>query len=117
MNTTAGSLALAGAVPPRDAFVVERLREAGAVHPRQDEPQRVGQHPLDALVERLERARRACREPVRARSQPVRLELRLGRRRRREPRAVGVGTETDGSIVCPSRANCASSASSRRSGW
>ena len=31
MQTTAGSLALAGVKPPRDAFIVTRLREAGAV--------------------------------------------------------------------------------------
>jgi amidase len=31
MQTTAGSLALVGIKPPRDAFVVSRLREAGAV--------------------------------------------------------------------------------------
>ena len=31
METTAGSLALLGAKPPRDAFVVEQLRKAGAV--------------------------------------------------------------------------------------
>ena len=31
METTAGSLALIGAKPPRDAFLVTRLREAGAV--------------------------------------------------------------------------------------
>ena len=31
MMTTAGSLALAGAKPPRDAFIVEQLREAGVV--------------------------------------------------------------------------------------
>lgn len=31
MQTTAGSLALAGVAPPRDAFLVERLRGAGAV--------------------------------------------------------------------------------------
>jgi len=31
MQTTAGSLALVGAKPPRDAFIVAKLREAGAV--------------------------------------------------------------------------------------
>ncbi|PYK97122.1 MAG: amidase [Verrucomicrobia bacterium] len=31
MTTTAGSLALAGSIAPRDSFVVERLRAAGAV--------------------------------------------------------------------------------------
>src|SRR5256712_9276354 len=31
MQTTAGSLALLGSRPPRDAFVVDRLRKAGAV--------------------------------------------------------------------------------------
>ena len=31
MMTTAGSLALAGSMPARDAFIVKRLREAGAV--------------------------------------------------------------------------------------
>lgn len=31
MQTTAGSLALVGARPPRDAFVVQKLREAGAI--------------------------------------------------------------------------------------
>src|SRR5437899_3000830 len=31
MQSTAGSLALVGVVPPRDAFLVERLRAAGAV--------------------------------------------------------------------------------------
>jgi amidase len=31
MMTTAGSLALLGSIPPRDSFVAQRLREAGAV--------------------------------------------------------------------------------------
>src|SRR5437016_2148016 len=31
MTTTAGSLALAGSIPPRDSFVAQRLHEAGAV--------------------------------------------------------------------------------------
>src|SRR5204862_7898188 len=29
--TTAGSVALAGSIPPRDSFITNRLREAGAV--------------------------------------------------------------------------------------
>ena len=31
MTTTAGSLALAGSVPPQDSFVAQKLRAAGAV--------------------------------------------------------------------------------------
>jgi amidase len=31
MTTTAGSLALRGSIPPKDAFLVERLRDSGAV--------------------------------------------------------------------------------------
>ena len=31
MQTTAGSLALVGSVPPKDAFVAKKLRDAGAV--------------------------------------------------------------------------------------
>ena len=31
MPTTAGSVALAGSIPPNDAFITEKLREAGAI--------------------------------------------------------------------------------------
>ncbi|HEY7700275.1 MAG TPA: amidase family protein, partial [Vicinamibacteria bacterium] len=31
MTTTAGSLALEGSIPPRDSFLAEKLREAGAI--------------------------------------------------------------------------------------
>lgn len=31
MTTTAGSLALAGSIPPRDSFVAQKLRQAGAI--------------------------------------------------------------------------------------
>ena len=87
MQTTAGSLALVGSKPPKDAFIVAALREGGRRHPRQDEPERVGQLPVHALVERLERPRRPDEESVRARSQSVRLEL--GLRRRRSRRLLG----------------------------
>ena len=65
---------------PRRASARRRRR-----HPRQDQPERVGELPLDAVDERLERSRRPDAQPLRARSQLLRLELRLGRRRRREP--------------------------------
>ena len=53
---------------------------------RQDQPQRVGQLPLDALVVRLELARRADEESLRARSQSLRFEF--GHRHARSPPAL-----------------------------
>ena len=42
MTTTAGSTALRGSIPPQDAFVAARLREAGGAPARQGEHERVG---------------------------------------------------------------------------
>ena len=67
METTAGSLALLGSRPARDATVAAQLRAGRRDPARQDEHERVGQLPLDPLVERLERARPAVPQPVRAR--------------------------------------------------
>ena len=77
----------------------------GRGDPRQDEPERVGEFPIDEIRERLERTRRSGQEPVRARSQPVRVELGTGAAIAANLAAIGVGTETDGSIVCPSGVN------------
>ena len=87
--TTAGSLALEGVRPPADAFIVDAAARRRRRHPREDEPERVGELPIDALLERLERARRADAEPVRARSQSLRLELGIGGRRGGEPGGRG----------------------------
>jgi hypothetical protein len=57
MLTTAGSLALAGAPAPRDAFIVERLRMP-ARSSWENQLVRVGELSLDAILERLERQRR-----------------------------------------------------------
>ena len=102
-----GRVARARRLDPR----ARRVRGAQAArggrrHPRQDEPQRVGELPVHALVERVERPRRPGEEPVRARPQSLGVEL--GHRRAAiaaSCAAIGIGTETDGSIVSPSN-NC-----------
>ena len=58
MVNSAGSLALADHRPASDAFLVTRLRDVGRGDPRQDQPERVGQLPLDPLDLGLELARR-----------------------------------------------------------
>ena len=63
MTTTAGSLALEGAIPSQDAFVVAAAARGRRRHSRQDQPQRMGEHPLQSLVQRVERARRPGRNP------------------------------------------------------
>ena len=87
MMTTAGSLALVGSRAPRDAFVVATAARRRRGDPRQDQPQRVGELPLHAFVERLERPRRPVPQPVRARPHAVGLEFGHRRRRGREPTA------------------------------
>ena len=97
--------------------VAARAARGGRGDPREGEPERVGELPLDPLVERLERARRAVPQPLRARPQPVRLELGLGRRGRRQP-VRGRGRHRDRRLDrLPLRRRTASSASSRRWGW
>ena len=85
MHTTAGSLALVDAPQPPRCLGGRAPARRRARDPRQDQPQRVGQLPLHAFGQRLERARRPDPQSLRARPQPLRLEFRLGRGRRRQP--------------------------------
>ena len=105
MPTTAGSLALRRLASRDGRHVAARLRRPGAVILGKANLTEWANFRSLPVVERLERARRPEPQPVRARPQPVRVELGLGRRGGGEPRAVAIGTETDGSIVCPARAN------------
>ena len=83
---------------------------------RQDEHERVGELPLDALDERLERARRAGRNPYALDRNPSGSSSGSGAAVAASFAAAAIGTETDGSIVSPSTTT-ASSGSSRRSAW
>ena len=85
MPTTAGSWALAGSTPSRRVHRQAAPRRRRDRH-RQGQPVRVGELPVRAVVERLERDRRPDQHGLRPRPEPVRLELGHGRRRLGRPR-------------------------------
>ena len=105
MQTTAGSLALVGAVPEKDAHIVQRLRDAGAVilgktnlsewanfrstHSQSGWSGRGGQ----------------CRNPYALDRDPSGSSSGSGAAAAASLCAITIGTETDGSIVSPSN-NC-----------
>mgnify|MGYP003694380679 CR=1 FL=1 len=105
MMTTAGSLALEGSIASRDAFIVERLRAAGAVI--------LGKTNMSEWANfRSTRSTSGWSARGGLVKNPMRwTEIRVVRARALEPRSrptlgqSGLGTETDGSIVCPSGAN------------
>jgi len=105
MRTTAGSLALGEVTPARDAFVVERIREAGAVI--------LGKANLSEWANfRSERSASGwsarggqCRNPFAPDRSPCGSSSGSGVGVSANLCAVAIGTETDGSIVCPSSIN------------
>ena len=114
MQTTAGSLALVGTRVAGDAPLVQNLRERGRRHPGKDEPQRVGELPrLPApglqfrhqLPERLERPRWVHARPYLLGFDPCGSSSGSGVAPAANMCAAAVGTETDGSIVCPAGNN------------
>ncbi len=105
MTTTAGSLALAGSVPAEDSHVAQRLREAGAVL--------LGKANLSEWANfRSTRSSSGwsarggqCRNPYALDRNPCGSSSGSGAAVSANLAAAAIGTETDGSIVCPSTAN------------
>jgi amidase len=104
MQTTAGSLALVGSKAPRDAFIVRRLRAAGALI--------LGKTNLSEWANfRSTRASSGwsgrggqTRNPYALNRNPCGSSAGSGAAIAADLAVVAVGTETDGSIVCPSSA-------------
>ena len=105
MKTSAGSWALADVVAPRDAFIVQRLRAAGAVILGKTNLSEWANFRSTHSVSGWSGRGGQTRNPYTLDRNPCGSSSGTGAAIAANLAAVGVGTETDGSIVCPSSAN------------
>ena len=104
MTTTAGSLALEGSIAARDAFVVERLRAAGAVIIAKTNLSEWANFRSTKSSSGWSARGGQVKNPYALDRSPCGSSSGTGSAVAANLAAAGVGTETDGSIVCPSGA-------------
>jgi amidase len=105
MQTTAGSLALEGQTKPRDAFIVGRLREAGAVLIGKTNLSEWANFRSTHSTSGWSGRGGQTLNPYALDRNPCGSSSGSGVAASANLCAVAVGTETDGSIVCPSSSN------------
>jgi amidase len=105
MHTTAGSLALADSIASRDAHIVKRLREAGAVILGKTNLSEWANFRSTHSTSGWSGRGGLTRNPYALNRNACGSSTGTGAAVAANFAAVGVGTETDGSVVCPSSSN------------
>lgn len=105
MMTTAGSLALVGSKPPKDSFVAQKLRTAGAVILGKTNLSEWANIRSSHSVSGWSGRGGLTKNPYALDRNPCGSSSGTGAGISANLAAAGIGTETDGSIVCPSSSN------------
>jgi len=101
MTTTAGSLALEGSIPPRDAFIAARLREAGAILLGKANLSEWANFRSSRSTSGWSSRGGQCRNPYALDRDPSGSSSGSAAAAAASLCAAAVGSETDGSIVSP----------------
>lgn len=105
MPTTAGSRFLEGSIPPRDAFIVHRLREAGAVVLGKTNLSEWANFHSSFSSSGWSALGGQVNNPYETSRNPCGSSAGSGVAASANLATLTIGTETNGSIVCPSNAN------------
>jgi amidase len=105
MTTTAGSLALEGSIAPQDSFVAHRLRQAGAVILGKTNLSEWANFRSEHSSSGWSSRGGQTRNPYALDRNPCGSSSGSGAAAAANLCAAALGTETDGSIICPSNVN------------
>src|SRR5438132_594180 len=105
MTTTAGSLALGGSVPLKDSFVAKKLRDAGVVIIGKANLSEWANFRSSHSTSGWSGRGGQTRNPYVLDRNPCGSSSGTGAAIAANLAAIGIGTETDGSVVCPASAS------------